>query len=109
MTSPHLSTPITPLSRPTSTTLRSTLVIPTFPQTLSELVQNALDAGSTRIDCWIDTIKGGESVRVEDDGCGISLEGLKRVGNRYESSKGLSESRLGGIAGYGFRGEGEPS
>lgn len=74
---------ILPLPRPASTTLRSSLVIPTFPQVLAELVQNSLDAKAHRIDCWLDLSKGGESLRVEDDGCGIERGALKRVGARY--------------------------
>lgn len=81
MTSP--SPFISPLSRPTSARLRSSLVIPTFPQVLCELVQNSLDAGADRIDCWLDVTPGNQSLRVEDDGCGISREGLRTIGERY--------------------------
>jgi len=74
---------ILPLQRPTSTTLRSSLVIPTFLQVLVELVQNSLDAGARRIDCWLDLRKGAESLRVEDDGCGIEKRALRKIGTRY--------------------------
>ncbi|KAK8858431.1 hypothetical protein IAR55_002658 [Kwoniella newhampshirensis] len=96
---------ISPLSLPTSTTLRSSLILPTLPQILSELVQNSLDAGASRIDCCLDLTKHGESVRVEDDGCGINEEGLKKVGKRFRTSKRLNGSGLGPIGSYGFRGE----
>ena len=77
---------ITPLSRPASTKLRSSLVIPTFPQVLAELVQNSLDADAKRIDCWLDLTKGAESIRVEDDGAGIDRDAMKSLGNRYGKS-----------------------
>lgn len=85
LTLPKMTSPspfISPLSRPTSARLRSSLVIPTFPQVLSELVQNSLDAGAERIDCWLDVTPGNQSLRVEDDGCGISREGLRAIGER---------------------------
>jgi DNA mismatch repair protein MLH3 len=81
MTSP--SPFISPLTRPTSTRLRSALVIPTFPQVLNELIQNSLDASATRVDCWVDLTPDGQSLRVEDDGSGIGLAGLKQIGARY--------------------------
>ncbi|WVQ80577.1 hypothetical protein IAT38_002682 [Cryptococcus sp. DSM 104549] len=96
---------IAPLPRPTSTTLRSSLILPSLPQILSELLQNSLDAGATRIDCWVDLTKGGESLRVVDDGAGIGVEGLKKVGKRFRTSKGLNEGGLGPVGSYGFRGE----
>lgn len=105
MENPFLIPSISQLSRPTSATLRSSVIIPTLPQILSELVQNSLDAGSLRIDCWVDLTKDAEYIRVLDNGCGIREQDLERVGQRYESSK-----RLVGLApfrSYGFRGEGE--
>jgi DNA mismatch repair protein MLH3 len=78
-----LSPFISPLARPTSARLRSSLVIPTFPQVLSELIQNSLDAGAERIDCFLDLTPGNQSLRVEDDGFGISREGLRAIGERY--------------------------
>ena len=100
---------ITPLSRPTSTTLRSSLIIPTYPSVLQELVHNSLDAGATRIDIWIDASSGNERIRVEDDGCGIGRTDLGRIGGRYETSKsgavGVGSLLL--ADNYGFRGEGQ--
>ena len=77
---------IIPLSKPVSDRLRSSVIIPTLPQALSELVQNSLDAGSSRIECWIDLSPVSESIRVQDDGHGIDEEGMKRVGERYGQS-----------------------
>lgn len=77
---------INSLPRPVSTRIRSALVIPTLPQILNELVQNSLDAGCSRIECWVDLSPGNESIRVEDDGHGLNKEGMERVGERYGMS-----------------------
>lgn len=71
------------LARPTATRLRSSLVIPSLPQVLSELAHNALDAGAGKVECWVNLLPGEESVRVEDDGHGIDSGGLAVVGDRY--------------------------
>lgn len=96
--------PLTPLPRSTQTKLRSTLLIPTLPHLLSELLHNSLDAGAGKIEIWIDPSKEGMSLRVEDDGYGMDLAGLKGIGQRWRSSKGGDWA--GGV-GYGPRGEGE--
>ena len=98
---------ITPLSRPASTTLRSSLVIPTYPSVLQELVHNSLDAEASSIMIWVDASPGHELIRVEDDGCGIRAADLRRIGRRYESSKEWSGSDMGSACSYGFRGEGQ--
>ena len=98
---------ITPLSRPLSSRLRSSLVAPSYPQVLSELLQNSLDGGAKTITVWLDLTKGEECLRVEDDGCGIPVEQMKRLGKRGEISKPLNESGLASLGSYGFRGEGE--
>ncbi|ODN74542.1 hypothetical protein L202_06913 [Cryptococcus amylolentus CBS 6039] len=93
------------LPRYTSTTLRSSVILPSLPQILSELLQNSLDAGATKIDCYVDLTKGAESLRVEDDGAGIDREGLEKVGKRFRTSKPTNEGGLGPEASYGYRGE----
>lgn len=70
---------ITPLTKPVCSRLRSAVVIPTFPQILNELVQNSLDAGASRVECWINLERGNEMIRVEDDGHGIDQESLGSV------------------------------
>ena len=97
---------ITPLTRPTSTKLRSTLIIPTFPSVLSELIHNSLDANAKSISISICLLRGEEKIRVEDDGHGISFVDLEKVGGRYETSKPLSGSSASAGT-FGFRGEGE--
>jgi DNA mismatch repair protein MutL len=74
---------------------------------LKELVENALDAGATRI--AIALAGGGlDGVEVADDGCGMAPAELRLAVERHATSK-LPEGRLDAIATLGFRGEALPS
>lgn len=79
---------------------------------VKELVENALDAGATRIDV---TIEGGGLTRVvvEDDGCGMDRETLGTAIERHATSKlpigADGADDLLNIASMGFRGEALPS
>jgi DNA mismatch repair ATPase MutL len=77
---------ITPLARPVHSRLRSAVIIPTFSQILNELVQNSLDAGATRIECWINLERGNETVRVEDNGHGFDRDSLNFIGGASGTS-----------------------
>src|SRR5438309_8415391 len=75
---------------------------------VKELVENALDAGATRIE--IDLQEGGRRlVRVRDDGCGMSREDAGLSLQRHATSKLRSKDDLFAIRSYGFRGEALPS
>jgi len=74
---------------------------------VKELVENALDAGATRIDVFTDG-GGRRLVRVSDNGEGMRRGDLAMAVERHATSK-LSDDDLVTIRTLGFRGEALPS
>jgi len=73
-----------------------------------ELLDNAIDAGATRITVEIED--GGLAlIRVTDDGCGISPEQLEMAFERHATSKIAALDDLARVHTLGFRGEALPS
>lgn len=74
---------------------------------IKELVENALDAGATRIDITLKA--GGKNLLiVEDNGKGMSMEDLNLAVERHATSK-LPSNDLFNVRFLGFRGEALPS
>src|ERR1043166_1434074 len=75
---------------------------------VKELVENALDAGATRIE--VEFRHGGRSLmRIEDNGHGMSRADALRALGRHATSKIAEAADLDSLASYGFRGEALPS
>tara|TARA_R110000868_G_scaffold145634_4_gene365919 strand:+ start:2997 stop:4916 length:1920 start_codon:yes stop_codon:yes gene_type:complete len=71
---------------------------------VKELVENALDAGATRID--VDAEQGGiKLLRVRDNGCGIEKDDLSLALSRHATSKINTLDDLEAVITMGFRGE----
>ena len=71
---------------------------------VKELVENAVDAGSSAV--VVEIRRGGMGmIRVTDNGCGIAPEELPTAFLRHATSKLRTEEDLGKIGTLGFRGE----
>jgi len=75
---------------------------------VKELVENAIDAGATRLTIHVE-LGGKKQVRVEDDGEGMGPEDARLALERHATSKIRRADDLAAIATLGFRGEALPS
>src|SRR6185437_16898868 len=71
---------------------------------VKELIENALDAGATMIEVAVDD-GGRQSIRVSDDGIGMTRDDAVLALERHATSKIRSAHDLVGVRSFGFRGE----
>jgi DNA mismatch repair protein MutL len=70
---------------------------------VKEIVENSLDAGATRV--HIEFSDGGRTVKVTDNGQGLSPEDLPKALDRFATSKISVAEDLWKLKTFGFRGE----
>src|SRR2546428_4755826 len=75
---------------------------------VKELVENAIDAGATRVSVDVEQ-SGRRAIRVTDDGQGMRPEEAALAFQRHATSKIRTEADLFTIQSMGFRGEALPS
>jgi len=75
---------------------------------VKELLENALDAGSTRIKIQIEA-GGKKLIQITDDGCGMVRDDALLAFERHATSKIKNSEDLLNISTLGFRGEALPS
>ncbi len=74
---------------------------------LKELIENALDAGATKVAVRLHA-GGLELIEVADDGCGMSQAEMRLALERHATSK-LPGDAINQVTTFGFRGEALPS
>jgi DNA mismatch repair protein MutL len=96
--------PIAPLSEECINQIAAGEVIERPASVVKELLDNALDAGATQIDIWIED--GGRGlIRIADNGCGMDAQDLKLCTDRYTTSKLRNAQEIFSLDSRGFRGE----
>ena len=75
---------------------------------VKELLENALDAGATRIRVEVEA-GGRKLIRIADNGCGMNRDDALLAFERHATSKLRTANDLLAIATLGFRGEALPS
>src|ERR1700689_1743322 len=75
---------------------------------VKELLENALDAGATRIRVEVEG-GGRKLIRIEDDGCGMNRDDALLAFERHATSKLRTADDLLSIATLGLRGQALPS
>ncbi|KAL1814883.1 DNA mismatch repair protein MLH3 isoform X1 [Daucus carota subsp. sativus] len=95
---------IKPLPETVKSSVRSGVLVYDFTRVVEELIYNSLDAGATKV--FVAVAVGTGYIKVTDNGCGITRDGLVLLGERYATSKfdliGDKDTTAGS---FGSRGE----
>ncbi|XP_046903895.1 DNA mismatch repair protein Mlh3 isoform X2 [Hypomesus transpacificus] len=91
------------LSKDVQCKLRSGVAICSLQQCVEEIILNSVDAGATCVGVRVDM--EAFKVQVIDNGSGMGIEDMEKVGNRYFTSKCTTLEDLDNLRFYGFRGE----
>ncbi|MCR6545939.1 DNA mismatch repair endonuclease MutL [Dehalobacterium formicoaceticum] len=75
---------------------------------VKELIENSIDAGSTRIKVYLEE-GGTKRIQITDNGWGIEAQDLPTAVQRHATSKIISFDDLNSLSTLGFRGEALPS
>lgn len=103
----QINTKIKQLSDITISRIAAGEVIERPSSVIKELVENAIDAGATKIDITLET-SGKNLIIVSDNGSGMTQDDLELCVQRHTTSK-LREDDIMDIQSFGFRGEALPS
>lgn len=95
---------VKPLPEAVRSSIRSGVVLYDLARVVEELVFNSLDAGARKVSVFVGV--GTCYVKVVDDGCGITRDGLVLLGERYATSKFDQFTETDAASGsFGSRGE----
>ncbi|KCV70322.1 hypothetical protein H696_02651 [Fonticula alba] len=95
---------IRPLDPTSARRLCASQVVVDLSATLKELIENAIDAGATKLDITLRD-HGLTSIEVADDGHGLDETSLRDIAKKYWTSKISSFEDVANVASFGFRGE----
>lgn len=95
---------IQPLSEDLRNKISAGEVVERPASVIKELIENSIDAGSTKIDIVIEGA-GQHTIQITDNGHGIPVEELAQACERYSTSKIATVDDLFKIHTLGFRGE----
>ncbi|OVA00634.1 DNA mismatch repair protein [Macleaya cordata] len=92
------------LPKAVHSSLRSSVVLFDLTRVVEELIFNSIDAAATKVNVAVSV--GTCYVKVDDDGCGITRDGLVLLGEKYATSKLQYLAEMDAATdSFGFRGE----